>query len=84
MAYRDLPKSRRSGMYAFVRGLASLFDFTDAQSRLGFTDAQPRLPEPPSTEEAAAALASDWQAIGSDMYRAMRRFQQTYREIAHP
>jgi len=83
MAYIDPSKTRRLGLYSFVRGLASMFDFTDAQPRFDFTDAQPRQPEPPSTEDVAASLASDWQAIGLDMYRAMRRFQQTYREVAH-
>lgn len=53
---------------SFLTGLASIFDFAGALQR------PRRIPSGPDAD--ARALASDWQAVGGDLWAAMGQFEE--------
>lgn len=62
--YSDLIRNRPS----FLTGLASLWDFAGALNRPRRSSFDP--------DADARALASDWRAVGSDLWAAMGQFEE--------
>lgn len=63
---------RRSGLRAFLYGFGSILDIFGTSSGLGYRADEIRNQRPGDGFRAdAEALASDWRAVGGDMWRAM-------------
>jgi len=60
-------------MNAFLRGMASLFDFAGVLNERPHR--RPLTPEE-GAEADARAIASDWEAIGGDFRRAIEQYER--------
>jgi hypothetical protein len=66
------PQRKTSQLWAYLCGVASLFDFTGSLTRRRAPLTLPSVYE---------AFRSDWQAVGSDIAHAMQKFASQHPEV---
>ena len=74
MAYdkRKIANSFYLPKHSFLRGLASLMDFTGSESR-EFT-------EQILARSDADAMRADWEAVGADLWLAIRQYEERVKD----